>query len=95
MAGNGGEGLDIFARDGYDLVLMDIQMPVMGGFEATREIRKMEQGTGKRTPVIALTAHAIKGYDELCREAGMDAYLSKPIKPKELFSVLGKFSSTP
>jgi CheY-like chemotaxis protein len=64
---------------------MDVQMPVMGGFETTAAIREMEKGTDKHIPIVALTAHAIKGDRERCLAAGMDGYVRKPIRPEELF----------
>jgi signal transduction histidine kinase/ActR/RegA family two-component response regulator len=85
IAENGEESLAILARESVDLVLMDVQMPVMDGFEATARLRQREQELNlPRLPVIALTAHALSGYREQCIEAGMDDYLSKPIKADAL-----------
>jgi two-component system, sensor histidine kinase and response regulator len=67
-------------RDELDVVLMDLQMPVMGGLEATRKIRGGEQGTGRHIPIVAMTAHAATQDQKRCEEAGMDGYLSKPIR---------------
>jgi two-component system, sensor histidine kinase and response regulator len=72
----------------FDLVLMDIQMPGMDGFGATSAIRKKEQQTGGHVPIIAMTAHALKGDQERCFAAGMDGYISKPIRTTELFSAI-------
>ncbi len=91
IAGNGAESLAALEGDSFDLILMDVQMPVMDGFEATAAIRKREQETGAHIPIIALTAHALKGDAERCLEAGMDAYLSKPIQMNELLSALERF----
>ena len=75
-------------RERFDLVLMDVQMPEMDGFEATARIRKREEATGVHLPVVAMTAHAMQGDRERCLGAGMDAYLSKPINVKDLLAVL-------
>jgi PAS domain S-box-containing protein len=84
VAGNGLEALAAAGKNTFDLVLMDLQMPDMDGFEATAALREREMETGIRLPVIALTAHALKGDRERCLEAGMDGYLTKPIRPQEL-----------
>jgi CheY-like chemotaxis protein len=85
---NGQEAVEA-VRDGcFDVVLMDVQMPVMGGFEATAAIRAMERERGGHLPVVAMTAHAMKGDRERCLEAGMDDYLSKPLQPADLHALL-------
>jgi signal transduction histidine kinase/CheY-like chemotaxis protein len=88
VAGNGLEALAALDRQPFDLVLMDVQMPEMGGFEATAEIRRREQTRGGHLRVIALTAHAMNGDRERCAANGMDGYLSKPIAAKQLFDVV-------
>ena len=75
---------------GFDLVLMDVQMPEMDGFEATGRIREKEKGTGRHIPIIAMTAHAMKGDRERCLEAGMDGYVSKPIQATELAQAIAQ-----
>jgi CheY-like chemotaxis protein len=92
LAGNGQQAVELFAREGerFDLVLMDLQMPVMDGIEAVREIRRLEAIRGSHTPIIATTAHALKGDRERCLEAGMDGYIAKPIQSEKLFEVIGQ-----
>jgi CheY-like chemotaxis protein len=85
VAGDGREALEELKKADFDLVLMDIQMPVMGGFEATAAVREMEKGTGKHIPIVALTAHAVNGDRERCLAMGMDGCMAKPIRPEELF----------
>ncbi len=86
--GNGREAVAAVAEGAFDIVLMDVQMPVMDGLEATGAIRKIEKVTGDHVPIIALTAHAMKGDREACLAAGTDGYLSKPVNAKELFALI-------
>jgi CheY-like chemotaxis protein len=79
VVNNGAEAVAVSRDNRFDLILMDCQMPVMDGFAATREIRRLEERTDVRIPIVALTADAMQGTDELCRAAGMDAYLTKPL----------------
>ena len=88
LTGDGRQALDAFDREQLDVVLMDVQMPEMDGFEATGLIRAREAGTGRHLPIIALTAHAMKGDRERCLAAGMDDYLTKPVQRTELLRVL-------
>jgi signal transduction histidine kinase/CheY-like chemotaxis protein/HPt (histidine-containing phosphotransfer) domain-containing protein len=108
---NGKEALEAIKKISYDIVLMDCQMPVMDGYEATNEIRKwektLEHGTAdrsdsnleserlKRIPIIAMTAHALKGDREKCIDAGMNDYIAKPIHPKKLYDVIEKWVNEP
>ena len=88
---NGREVLAALKREEFDVVLMDVQMPEMDGFEATDAIRTQEKITGRHLPIIAMTAHAMKGDRERCLEAGMDDYIAKPVHAAELLQVLQKF----
>jgi len=88
LVADGVEALEAFDREPFDLVLMDLQMPEMGGLEATAAVRERERhlGGARRVPIIALTAHAIVGDRERCLAGGMDGYVSKPLRPDELVS---------
>ena len=90
---DGADTLEVLSRESVDLVLMDIQMPVMDGIEAARSIRDREAGTGARTPIVALTAHAMSGGCERCLAASMDGYLTKPIQPEQLRRAIERFSA--
>src|SRR5690606_20725952 len=91
-ASNGIEAVDLYSRNSYSLIFMDCQMPEMDGFEATREIRAKEDRTGNRTPIIALTAMALKGDKDQCLAAGMDDYLPKPLEHKALKNIITKWA---
>jgi PAS domain S-box-containing protein len=88
IAENGKQAVDLASSGSFDLILMDVQMPEMDGLQATALIREHQRISGEVTPVVAMTAHALKGDRELCIEAGMNEYVSKPIQIKELFRVI-------
>jgi two-component system sensor histidine kinase/response regulator len=94
IANNGLEALAFLETESFDAVLMDLQMPNMDGFEATHAVREEERTTQKHLPIIALTAHAMKGDEERCLAAGMDGYISKPIRSTELFAVLERITQS-
>jgi CheY-like chemotaxis protein len=85
---NGREAADAVARETFDVVLMDVQMPVMGGIEATQVIRELELGTGRHLRIVAMTAHAMSGDRERFLKSGMDDYVSKPIAPGTLYAAV-------
>jgi len=89
----GKEALAAWEREPFDLILMDIQMPEMDGFEATAAIREAERIKGGHTPIVAMTAHAMAGDRQRCLEAGMDAYVSKPIQAQAVFEAIDKVCS--
>ena len=92
LAANGREALEAVRAESFDLVLMDIQMPELDGLQAARAIREMEKTAGGYLPIIALTAHAMKGDRERCLAAQMDGYLAKPVKPAELYEAIERLS---
>jgi CheY-like chemotaxis protein len=88
VVGDGRAALAALEKESFDIVLMDVQMPVMDGFEATTSIRQREQLSGSHIPIVAMTAHAFKGDQERCLAMGMDAYISKPIRQQELYATI-------
>jgi len=97
LASNGKEAVELMEDNFFDLILMDLQMPVMDGYEATRQIRKLEKSKsgnlskGLHTPILAMTAHAMDSHQNACMEAGMDDYISKPVDPKNLIKMIEKW----
>lgn len=92
IANNGQEAVDLWQSEDFDAVLMDIQMPVMDGYLATAEIRRLEREIDCHTPIIAMTAHAMKGDKEKCLDAGMDGYVTKPIKSKVMLAEIARLT---
>jgi two-component system sensor histidine kinase/response regulator len=90
IAANGLEATRLVEQNSYDLILMDAEMPIMNGLEATRYIRRQEKGSGRHIPIVAMTAYAMKEDQEKCLEVGMDGYLPKPAKPDDINSVINK-----
>jgi CheY-like chemotaxis protein len=91
VAGDGKVAVELFDSHKFDLILMDVQMPEMDGLEATRLIREHEESRGSRIPIISMTAHVMKGDEERCLAAGMDAHLAKPIDSRKLLSIIDSF----
>jgi CheY-like chemotaxis protein len=90
IVGNGREAVSAAAAGGFDVVLMDVQMPEMSGFEATAAIREQDRASGRHTPIVAMTAHAMAGDRDRALAAGMDQYVAKPLRPRELLSALAR-----
>ena len=93
-AENGYVAVEKVKTNDFDIILMDVQMPIMDGYEATKSIRKSIEGPRSKTPIIALTANAIKGDIDKCLEAGMNDYLSKPFHPEALYKIISKYTSS-
>jgi len=85
---NGAEAIEKYKSGKYDIILMDVQMPIMNGYEATKIIRQIEFEKGMHTPIIALTAYAMKSDKDICIEAGMDDYISKPFKRQQFLETI-------
>ena len=90
---NGREAVEAAAKGEFDVILMDVQMPEMDGFEATAEIRRTEAATGRHIPILAMTAHVMEGDRERCIAAGMDDYVPKPLRPPDLFEALARWGT--
>ena len=92
-AENGAEAIEAFQREKFDLVLMDIEMPEINGMDTTKAIRELEAGTGRHTPVVAMTAHTMKGDRERFLSAGMDDYISKPVSAPVFNEIIDRYSN--
>lgn len=88
VAQNGKEALDILEHQSFDIILMDVQMPVMDGLEAARQIRERERQTGGHVPIIAMTANTLPQDQQMCLQAGMDDHIAKPVEINKLFIAL-------
>jgi len=95
LARTGHQAVNLWETEPFDTILMDVQMPDLDGFEATREIRKKEKQSGAHMPIIAMTAHAMSGDRERCLDAGMDNYISKPIHASTLLDLVSQYVKTP
>ena len=94
VAENGQDAIDAVQKQSFDVVLMDVEMPDMDGLQATRIIREWENQVQRRTPILAMTAHAVSGFQSRCAEAGMDGYISKPIDPDSLYRAVESIAQT-
>ena len=92
VANDGLEAIEALAKRTFDIVLMDVQMPTLDGFQAAQIIRQNERESGRHTPIVAMTASAMKGDRERCLDAGMDGYVSKPIDPQQLYQAIEEFA---
>lgn len=93
IAHNGREAIDRYQNETMDVILMDVQMPIMDGLQATAAIRELEESTGQHIPIIAMTAHALRGDREACMDIGMDAYLSKPLDANQLIKTIERLAA--
>jgi two-component system sensor kinase len=87
-ASSGREAIELWQRDKFDVILMDVEMHDLDGLAATAAIRQQESTLGRQTPIVAMTAHASEDFQQRCRAAGMDGYISKPFQPDQLFRTL-------
>jgi CheY-like chemotaxis protein len=87
---NGRKAVELAEQEHFDLILMDVQMPDMDGLEATRQIRALERAVGGHRPILALTANAMRGDEEVCRQAGMDGYIPKPFEAEKLLRAVSE-----
>lgn len=94
LAEDGNAALDAYQKQEFDVIIMDCQMPVLDGYETTGEIRELESQSGRRTPIIAMTANALEGFREKCLNAGMDDYLTKPIETSAFYAIVERWSKS-